>query len=52
MEAEEKEFMGLTERLEAAASLLERTLGWLEDRQRALSGEVERIAATDRKSVV
>jgi hypothetical protein len=36
----------LVERLEAAATLLERTLGWLEDRQRVLSGEVERISAT------
>jgi hypothetical protein len=34
------------ERLEAAATLLERTLGWLEDRQRFLSGEVEKISAT------
>jgi hypothetical protein len=36
----------LVERLEAAATLMERTLGWLEDRQRVLSGEVERISAT------
>ena len=36
----------LAERLEAAASLLERTLGWLEERQRFLSGEVEKISAT------
>lgn len=36
----------LVERLEAAATLLERTLGWLEDRQRFLSGEVEKISAT------
>ncbi|WP_263355812.1 hypothetical protein [Acidicapsa ligni] len=36
----------LVERLEAAATLLERTLGWLEERQRFLSGEVERISAT------
>ncbi len=36
----------LVERLEAAASLLERTLGWLEERQRFLSGEVEKISAT------
>ena len=43
---EMQESKALVERLEAAASLLERTLGWLEDRQRALSGEVERIAAT------
>jgi len=36
----------LVERLEAAATLLERTLGWLEDRQRVLSCEVEKISAT------
>jgi hypothetical protein len=36
----------LLERLEAAATLLERTLGWLEERQRFLSGEVEKISAT------
>jgi len=34
------------ERLEAAATLLERTVGWLDERQRLLSGEVERISAT------
>jgi hypothetical protein len=33
-------------RLEAAAGLLERTLAWLEERQRLLSGEVEKISAT------
>ena len=31
---EVQESKGLVERLEAAATLLERTLGWLEDRQR------------------
>jgi len=36
----------LVERLETAATLLERTLGWLEERQRFLSGDVERISAT------
>jgi hypothetical protein len=41
-----QESKGLIERLEAAATLLERTLGWLEDRQRELSGDVERISAT------
>ncbi|WP_263350686.1 hypothetical protein [Acidicapsa acidisoli] len=41
-----QESKGLVERLEAAATLLERTLGWLDDRQRELSGEVERISAT------
>jgi transposase-like protein len=41
METEEKE---IAEQLEAATSLLERTLNWLEERQS--SGEVERISAT------
>ncbi|UWZ86041.1 hypothetical protein [Occallatibacter riparius] len=36
----------LAERLEQAASLLERTLTWLEERKSALSGEVEKISAT------
>jgi hypothetical protein len=36
----------IAERLEAATTLLERTLNWLEERQGALSGEVERISAT------
>jgi hypothetical protein len=36
----------LAERLEAAATLLERTMGWLEERQRVLSCEVEKISAT------
>ena len=43
MENKEQE---ITERLEAATTLLERTLGWLEERQGALSGEVEKISAT------
>jgi septal ring factor EnvC (AmiA/AmiB activator) len=47
MEIEEK---GIAERLEAATSLLERTLSWLEERQGALSGEVERITATVEQS--
>jgi uncharacterized small protein (DUF1192 family) len=42
----EKEGKELTERLEAATALLERTLGWLEERQGVLTGEVERITAT------
>jgi seryl-tRNA synthetase len=46
MDAVGKELTELTGRLEAAATTLERTLGWLEDRQRMLSGEVERISAT------
>ena len=36
----------LMERLEAAAVMLEKSLGWLEERQRFLSGEVEKISAT------
>ena len=47
MENEEKE---IAERLEAATSLLERTLSWLEERQGALTGEVERISATVEQS--
>ena len=43
METEAKE---IAERLEAATTLLERTLSWLEERQGALTGEVERITAT------
>ena len=47
MENDEKE---IAERLEAATTLLERTLSWLEERQGALSGEVERISATVEQS--
>lgn len=36
----------IAERLEHAATLLERALAWLEERQAALSGAVERISAT------
>jgi len=43
MENKEQEFAG---RLEAATTLLEKTLSWLEERQGALSGDVERISAT------
>jgi septal ring factor EnvC (AmiA/AmiB activator) len=43
MENKEQE---IVERLEAATTLLERTLSWLEERQGALTGEVERISAT------
>jgi septal ring factor EnvC (AmiA/AmiB activator) len=43
METDEKV---IVERLEAATSLLERTLSWLEQQQGALSGEVDRISAT------
>jgi hypothetical protein len=36
----------LADRLEQAAALLERALAWLEERQSAVRGEVERISAT------
>jgi hypothetical protein len=48
MENKEQEIAG---RMEAAMSLLERTLSWLEERQGALSGEVERISATVEQSL-
>jgi septal ring factor EnvC (AmiA/AmiB activator) len=44
---EEKE---IVERLEAATTLLERTLSWLDERQGALAGEVEKISATVEQS--
>jgi hypothetical protein len=47
MDMEQKE---IGERLEAATSLLERTLNWLEEKQGRLSGEVERISATVEQS--
>jgi hypothetical protein len=40
----------IAERLERAATLLERTLAWLEERQSALSGDVEKISATVEQS--
>jgi hypothetical protein len=43
METKEHEVVA---RLESAATLLERTLVWLEERQTALCGQVERISAT------
>jgi len=46
MEIEAAVGKGLAERLEAAALLLERTMSWIEERQRFLSGEVEKISAT------
>ena len=49
MENEEK---SMVERLEATATLLERTLNWLEERQGALSGEVEKISATVESAAV
>ena len=36
----------IAERLEQAATLLERSLAWIEQRQTALTGEVEKISAT------
>jgi septal ring factor EnvC (AmiA/AmiB activator) len=47
MEIEERE---IAERLEAATSQLEKTLSWLEERQGALTGDVERISATVEQS--
>jgi predicted RNase H-like nuclease (RuvC/YqgF family) len=47
MENEERE---IVERLEAATTLLERALSWVEERQSALSGEVEKISATVEQS--
>ena len=47
MENKEQE---IAERLEAATSLLEKTLTWLEEQQGALTGEVERITATVEQS--
>ena len=40
----------IVERLEAATNALEKALNWLEERQGALSGEVERITATVEQS--
>ena len=42
----EEQNTNLAERLEAATTLMERTLQWLEARQGQLGGEVERISAT------
>jgi hypothetical protein len=47
MEKDEKE---IAERLEAATTLLERTLSWLDERQSALAGEVDKISATVEQS--
>ncbi len=47
METEQKD---ITERLESATTLLEKTLSWLEEQQGMLSGEVERISATVEQS--
>lgn len=46
----EMEHTEIAERLEAATALLERTLSWLEERQGALSNDVERISATVEQS--
>jgi septal ring factor EnvC (AmiA/AmiB activator) len=43
MEIEQKD---IVQRLEAATTLLERTLSWLEEREASLTGDVERITAT------
>lgn len=40
----------LAERIEAATSLLERTLTWLEERQSALTGDIDKISATIEQS--
>lgn len=40
----------VTQRLESAATLLERTLAWLDERQAALAGDVEKISATVEQS--
>ena len=47
MENKERE---IAERLEAATTLLERALSWIEERQSALTGEVEKISATVEQS--
>jgi len=47
METEQRE---ISERLESATTQLEKMLSWLEVRQGALSGEVERISATVEQS--
>jgi hypothetical protein len=47
MENNEQEIAG---RLEAATTLMEKTLSWLEERQGTLSGEVDRISATVEQS--
>jgi predicted metal-dependent hydrolase len=47
METKEQE---IANRLEAATAQLERTLSWLEERQGALSGDVEKISATIEQS--
>jgi len=43
MDHEEK---SITDRLDAAMGLLEKALNWIEERQTALSGEIEKISAT------
>jgi hypothetical protein len=47
MEKEERE---IAERLEAATTLLEKTLKWLEDREGVLACDVERISAAVEQS--
>lgn len=45
-EMEMRESRELLNRLESAATLLERTLGWLEEKQEEITGQVEKISAT------
>jgi hypothetical protein len=47
MEKNEKD---IAERIDAATAQLERALNWLEERQIALTGEVEKISATVEQS--
>jgi hypothetical protein len=47
MEKSEKD---IAERIDAATAQLERALNWLEERQVALTGEVEKISATVEQS--
>jgi uncharacterized protein involved in exopolysaccharide biosynthesis len=47
MENQENE---IVDRLEAATAQLERTLSWVEERQSALAGDVERISAAVEQS--
>lgn len=45
-EMEMQEGRELLDRLENAATLLERTLGWLDQKQEQIAGQVEKISAT------
>jgi uncharacterized protein involved in exopolysaccharide biosynthesis len=46
----EKNERDIAERIDAATTQLERALNWLEERQVALTGEVEKISATVEQS--